>query len=156
MHQPNNYKCPFCQILSGDDDQNVYSKQSDIIYKNLKVTAFISSHQWMKNKGHVLIIPNKHFENIYDLPDEYGHEIFTLSKKIALAMKQAYACPGISTRQHNEPAGNQEVWHFHTHVFPRYDNDNLYLEECLLMEPEERKNYAELLKKTLDKIVLKQ
>jgi histidine triad (HIT) family protein len=30
------------------------------------------------------------------------------------------------TRQHNEPAGNQDVWHYHMHVFPRYAGDDLY------------------------------
>jgi histidine triad (HIT) family protein len=29
-------------------------------------------------------------------------------------------------RQHNEPAGNQDRWHYHMHVFPRYAGDDLY------------------------------
>jgi hypothetical protein len=29
-------------------------------------------------------------------------------------------------RQHNEPAGNQDLWHLHVHVFPRFEGDNLY------------------------------
>ncbi len=32
----------------------------------------------------------------------------------------------VSTRQHNEPAGYQDAWHHHVHVFPRYPGDNLY------------------------------
>jgi hypothetical protein len=40
-------------------------------------------------------------------------------------MRDAFGCEGISTRQHNGPAGNQDVWHFHLHVFPRYPNDGL-------------------------------
>ena len=32
----------------------------------------------------------------------------------------------MSTRQHNEPAGYQDVWHYHVHVFPRYAGDELY------------------------------
>jgi diadenosine tetraphosphate (Ap4A) HIT family hydrolase len=41
----------------------------------------------------------------------------------ALALKTAFDCPGVSTRQHNEPAGNQDVWHLHVHVFPRFESD---------------------------------
>lgn len=26
----------------------------------------------------------------------------------------------------HEPSGNQDVWHLHVHVFPRYDGDDLY------------------------------
>ena len=37
-----------------------------------------------------------------------------------------YDCAGTSTRQHNEPAGYQDAWHYHVHVFPRYPGDNLY------------------------------
>lgn len=49
-----------------------------------------------------------------------------LARRLALVLKQIHECPGVSTRQHNEPAGNQEVWHYHLHVFPRYDGDGLY------------------------------
>lgn len=35
-------------------------------------------------------------------------------------------CDGVSTRQHNEPGGNQDVWHFHQHVFPRWLGARLY------------------------------
>ena len=28
-------------------------------------------------------------------------------------------------RQHNEPGGGQNVWHFHVHVFPRRADDRL-------------------------------
>ena len=37
-----------------------------------------------------------------------------------------YKGDGVSTRQHNEPAGNQDVWHYHLHVFPRYQDDAFY------------------------------
>jgi histidine triad (HIT) family protein len=48
------------------------------------------------------------------------------ARAVALALKAAYACDGVSTRQHNEPAGSQDVWHYHLHVFPRYVGDGLY------------------------------
>ncbi|MEV0649771.1 HIT domain-containing protein [Phytomonospora sp. NPDC050363] len=40
-------------------------------------------------------------------------------------MRATYGCDGVSTRRHNEPAGNQDVWHLHVHVFPRYAGDAL-------------------------------
>lgn len=40
--------------------------------------------------------------------------------------RETYGCDGISTRQHNEPDGDQDVWHYHVHVFPRYRGDGLY------------------------------
>ncbi len=41
-------------------------------------------------------------------------------------MKEGYGCEGTSFRQHNEPAGYQDVWHYHLHVFPRWKDDELY------------------------------
>lgn len=147
-HEPENYKCPLCLLARGIESDEVYSKQADIIYKDENVTAFISSHWWPNNKGHVIIIPNKHFENIYDLPDDLSCKIHKLEKEVSLALKQTYNCDGVSSRQHNEPAGNQDVWHYHLHIFPRYDNDNLYINHLQKRktEPEERFPYAEKLR----------
>ena len=64
-------------------------------------------------------------------------------------MKAAYNCDGVSTRQHNEPAGNQDVWHYHLHVFPRYAGDNLYSTQRALMPIEERARYTQALRAAL-------
>lgn len=151
-HAPESYACPFCRLISGQEDGSVYSKHSDIFYRDDHLTAMISSHTWAVNYGNAIIIPNQHFENIYDLPDELGARIFSLSRRVALTMKTAYQCAGISTRQHNEPAGNQDVWHYHLHIFPRYPGDNLYSAQRVLVLPEERQRYADLLRDQLKTI----
>ena len=70
-----------------------------------------------------------------------------MAKRLAIAMKTVYACDGISTRQHNEPAGSQDVWHYHLHVTPRYENDNYYGTQREFMPIPEREKHAEALKK---------
>lgn len=124
-HQPENYVCPLCQIVKGEPTAKGPSEEAVILRTNL-VTVFIAGKWWASNTGHVIIVPNQHVENIYELPDETGHAIFDMSKKVALALKKVYECDGVSTLQHNEPAGNQEVWHYHFHVVPRYTGDNFY------------------------------
>lgn len=123
-HAPDGYVCPFCSFLQGNN--NSFNHQNDVVSQDSLVTAFIAPRWWPNNEGHVLIVPNEHFENLYDLPHQYAHRIQDLAQEIALAFKQVYHCHGVSTRQHNEPAGNQDVWHYHLHVFPRYEGDNLY------------------------------
>jgi histidine triad (HIT) family protein len=76
--------------------------------------------------GHVLVIPNEHYENIYDIPQDLLVEVYKVVQKVAIAIRSTYDCEGTSTRQHNEPAGGQDVWHLHVHVFPRHENDQLY------------------------------
>ena len=123
--------------------------QSDIVYHDDVVTAFIGSHQWSNNHGNVIVVPNEHFENIYDLPLRFAQDIHRAAKRLAIAMKKVYACDGVSTRQHNEPAGNQDVWHYHLHVTPRYENDNFYGTQRQFMVNTDRAKYAEVLKQCL-------
>ena len=145
-HAPEGYLCPFCLVAKGIEDAHVRTKQDEVIYRDDVITAFISAHCWPNNKGHVIIIPNAHYENIYDLPDDLSAKIHAFSRMAALALKEVYRCDGISTRQHNEPCGNQSVWHYHLHVFPRYRNDDLYKSDWQVLPPEERKKYANQLK----------
>ena len=72
------------------------------------------------------MVPKEHYENLFDLEDACGARHPPVTRTIAIALKEAFACDGTSTRQHNEPAGNQDLWHLHVHVFPRFDGDDLY------------------------------
>ena len=147
-HAPPDYQCPFCAVAAGQEDESTYTVTGDIVLRTDHVIGFISSHWWLRNPGHVILIPWDHYENIYDLPDTIGAKLFRASRLIALAMKTAYDCDGISTRQHNEPEGMQEVWHFHQHVFPRYADDELYARtaERFRTTPAQRLPYAEKLR----------
>lgn len=145
-HMPKGYVCPFCQVTSGLDVPNKGTKQNDVIFQNEYVTAFIASKWWLNNKGHVLVVSNQHFENIYELPPEYAAEIHRAAQLTAFAMKDTYDCDGITTRQHNEPAGSQDVWHYHLHVYPRYKHDFFYLTKGFQTNPDKRAIYAEKLR----------
>ncbi len=145
-HAPEGYECPFCQVAEGVDRPDRGTKQRDIAYRNEYVAAFIATKWWPNNKGHVLVVPNAHFENIFDLPLSYAAEIHRAAQLVARAMKSTYGCSGISTRQHNEPDGNQDVWHYHLHVYPRYPGDQLYLTVGSPTEPGEREPYADKLR----------
>lgn len=153
-HAPPAYRCPFCAVASGLEVDYCYTVADDIVLRNDQFCGFISSHWWPGNRGHVLLIPNEHFENMYALPDEYGPGLLRASRRIALALKAVYGCEGVSTRQHNEPAGMQEVWHFHLHIFPRYAGDGLYARtaEQFLATPSQRRPYAEKLRRALNNI----
>jgi histidine triad (HIT) family protein len=124
-HQPRDYRCPFCALQQGVFDER--SQAADVVGVTDLAYARIAPKWWPDNPGAVLVIPRGHHENLYDLPDDVGHAVWDLTREVAVAMKEAYRCDGVSTRQHNEPAGDQDVWHLHVHVFPRYEGDRLYL-----------------------------
>ena len=106
-HAPDGYRCPFCLVVGGGEDD--LTRQEDIVLRTERAMAFVASRWWPNNRGHMLVVPTEHHENVYDLP-----------------------------------AGYQDAWHYHVHVFPRYEGDNLYNTRHLT-EPataEEREPYA--------------
>lgn len=145
-HAPPDYCCPFCALIAGESTPGLLTNQDEIVYREAEAIAFIASEWRTNNPGHVLVIPARHFENLYELPFEVGAAIQEAIRRVAIGMKRAYGCPGVSTVQHNEPHGNQHVWHFHTHVFPRYENDDIYRSHKRETTREERLHYALLLR----------
>ena len=118
-HAPPGYDCPVCRFVAGGEADFV------AVTENERALAVVSQRVWAKGPGHVLVMPKQHYENLYELEDEAALDIHRLARRIAIAFKDALGCDGTSTRQHNEPAGNQDLWHLHLHVFPRYDGDEL-------------------------------
>ena len=148
-HAPFDYDCPFCHLVRRQSDGN--NDENDIIFQNEYATALISAKWWVNNPGHAFVIPNRHFENLYDTPDNVLAEVYRVVKQVAVAIRDTYDCDGTSTRQHNEPAGNQHVWHLHVHIFPRYEDDELYANHnnSRFTETNERQQYAEKLRSYL-------
>lgn len=141
-HEPSSYKCPFCSLVNGKETE--HNKLTDVIYEDSQTIAFVSPRWWPNNPGVVLVIPREHVENIYNISDRLLSQIYVVGKSVALAVRKTYDCQGVSMRQHNEPAGNQDVWHFHLQVLPRYENDKLYQQhdEARLVNEKERKVYV--------------
>ena len=151
-HEPAGYICPLCQIAKGEITAKGLCEEFVVFRDNL-ITVFIAGRWWRTNPGHVIIIPNSHVENIYVLPDKIAHAIADMKKRVAIAIRATYyRCEGVSTKQHNEPAGNQEVWHYHEHIIPRYDHDDHYMkgDDMYWPTPDEKRPYAERLRTFLN------
>jgi histidine triad (HIT) family protein len=148
-HAPDGYQCPFCGIAAGRYTE--WNQPSDLVARNDNALAFIAPRWWPRNEGHVLVVPAEHYENLYELPSEAGHAVHDLVRDVAIAIRQTYGCDGTSTRQHNEPAGYQDVWHYHVHVSPRYHDDQLYRSPgtAIWVDTERRRPYAEKIRSFL-------
>ena len=152
MHEPPGYACPFCRLLGGVETER--NRVDDVVWRGECTTAFVSPKWWPANPGAVIVIPNTHVENLYEIEDDLLGAVYATTKRVVLAMKTAYACEGTSTRQHNEPGGQQDVWHFHVHVFPRSEGDELYARQAQSrwVAAEERAGYAAQLRATLGRV----
>lgn len=144
-HEPVGYDCPFCRMQRGVPNER--NQPADVVAVTQHAFARISPKWWPANPGAALVIPREHHENLYTLPPDTGHAVWDLVQQVAVAMRDNYDCEGVSIRQHNEPAGNQDVWHLHVHVFPRHRGDSLFERnsEARWVDPEERAEYAETL-----------
>lgn len=152
-HAPEDYICPLCQTVQGIESAVNMAKQADIVYQDERVTALINSKFIRNNPGHVIVVPNEHFENLYELPAPYSHRIMEVSQKIAIALKDVRKCDGVWIEQNNEPASGQHALHYHMHIVPRFVGDDLkkQLAEIgtYVSVPEERVIYAEELRRFL-------
>nr|WP_279672611.1 HIT domain-containing protein [Flexivirga meconopsidis] len=130
---------------------NANNAASDLVVRRDLAFARVAPKWWARNDGGVLVIPNDHVENLYELPPEAGHAVWDLARDVAIAMRETYGCQGVSLRQHNEPAGDQDVWHLHVHVLPRYAGDDLYARhrESRWADAAERAVYSERLRAAL-------
>lgn len=148
-HAPEGYDCPFCTVATGRE--TAANAETDVVLREPSVTAFVSPKWWESSPGHAIVIPNVHYENLYEIPDGALADVYAAVARIGRALRAATACDGVSTRQHNEPGAGQDVWHFHVHVFPRRRGDDLYLRDDDVRWPsaDERKPYAERLRAAL-------
>lgn len=110
--------CIFCKIAAGEiPSTTLYEDQDFRVILDLGPAS----------KGHALILPKEHYANIYEIPDELAAKAIVLAKKMAGAMTRALKCDGFNIVQNNgEPAG-QTVFHFHMHLIPRYEDDQVGL-----------------------------
>ncbi len=138
MYAPDKYNCPFCKLVSGDYG----SRENEIIFESNEVIVFPAKHHKKGNEGNLLVVPKQHIENLYQLPLNLAEPILEATQKAAVVLKAALQCDGISIRQHNEPAGGQDVWHYHVHVIPRYTDDTFQVSSHELVSDEERLKMA--------------
>ncbi len=106
--------CIFCKIVKGEIP-------ADIVYEDENFLAFLDITP--VNPGHALLVPKKHYENLYDLPEKTLERITPLIKKIALAIRQGVGAEGINIIMNNEKPAGQLVPHAHFHIIPRFSND---------------------------------
>ncbi len=135
--------------MQGVEDERTMGRQADIVYRDEHTLVYVNSKFVGNNPGHVIVVPVVHYENLYDLPQDVAHAIMDTAQKMALALKAVRTCDGVWIEQNNEPASGQHAFHYHMHVYPRFDGDDLKklaAEGSRVADPKERVPYAEALR----------
>ncbi len=110
--------CIFCKIAAGEIP-------STTLYENSEFKVFFDIAP--ASKGHALIIPKEHFDNVFELDSETAGKLFSLTTVVARALKEETGCDGMNLLQNNGEVAGQTVKHFHIHLIPRYEGDGIKL-----------------------------
>lgn len=109
--------CVFCPIARGELDPEV------VAFRDTHTFVIPSLHQRPQNLGHVLVLPISHIPYIYDMDTVVGGALMRTMSQVARALKKSSFAHGIVVRQNNERHGDQDVFHVHFHVIPRFEGD---------------------------------
>jgi histidine triad (HIT) family protein len=128
--------CAFCEIAQKE-------APASIVYEDEKVIAFMSIRP--VNIGHTLVVPKKHYENIYGIPEEKVAHLYKVVKKIAQAVQKAVNAEGIRIVQNNGEAAGQVVFHMHVHIIPM-NKDHSWMYHAQMRDAKTLKDDAEKIK----------
>ncbi len=106
--------CLFCKIIKKEIP-------SEIIYEDEKILVFLDINP--TTNGDTLIIPKKHYLDIFETPDYLLEHIKKVMEKLYPIYKEKLHCQGLTLTTNKDYA--QEIKHFHIHFIPRYENDNV-------------------------------
>ena len=70
-----------------------------------------------------MILPKKHADNLYELPEETAQKVLPVAQKIAKLLNEKLGCDGLNLVQNNGEIAGQSVMHFHMHLIPRFRDD---------------------------------
>ncbi len=133
--------CLFCQIAN-NDIPSIKVYEDDIVFAMMDI--------FPESKGHLLIIPKTHGENLFEVDDKALAHLIGVSKKIAKASKTALNADGIKIVQFNGKAAGQTVFHYHMHVVPAYEGVNFKRHAGQQADTEELQQLAEKIKSALN------
>jgi histidine triad (HIT) family protein len=101
-----NTACHFCRLIRGD-------LPSHRVYEDDDFVVLLTTHPI--NPGHAMVVPRAHIDSFYQLEDRLYIPMMLLVKRLANAIKVAFA--PLQVVMETSGVGNR---HVHVHVLPVY------------------------------------
>lgn len=131
--------CIFCKIVEG-------RIPAAKLYEDSKVISFLDIMP--ANKGHCLVVPKKHTENLIEMEDDDLAATIKAAKKIARALSLSFGNGSFNIVMNNGKEAGQVVNHAHIHIIPRFQKDRLRIKwSHLKYEGDEMNEYAGKIRK---------
>lgn len=129
-----NEDCIFCKMARGEIPV-------DKIWEDDKHFSFLDIHPI--NPGHLLVIPKKHADYLFDLSDKEYNELMVKAKELAIMLKKK-----LKPKRIGMAVEGFGVSHVHIHLVPLNKGNELNPERAKHMDAEELKKIAKILKNT--------
>ena len=108
--------CIFCKILNGEiPSAKLYEDEDFAIILDVGPASL----------GHALILPKEHYGNLFEMPEELISKCMNLAKVWGDKLVKGLNADGLNLVQNNGLAAGQTVFHYHLHLIPRYEGDNV-------------------------------
>jgi histidine triad (HIT) family protein len=108
--------CIFCSIVEE-------ATPSWGVYEDEVAVAFLDIGQ--ASPGHTLVVLRRHAPDIWSLSEDEAAAVMRSVHRVAVQLRDTLHPRGMNVTQSNGAAAWQEVFHYHVHLVPRYDNDGL-------------------------------
>lgn len=129
--------CVFCSIIN-------HEIPSKVVYEDDLVLAILDISQ--VTKGHTLVMPKKHVDNLLECDDETAAHLIQVVKCLAKQIQDRTGAPGINILNNNGEAAGQTVNHLHFHIIPRYSENDTFVCEFRESEKQDLDEVLELVK----------
>src|SRR3989344_4166418 len=116
LYSPKMKDCIFCRIIKGEIP-------SAKVFEDKDTLAFLDVNP--VSKWHCLVVPKKHFQDVFDINSNDFQKIILAGKGLAKRLKEKLKADGVNLLQSNGKSAGQVIFHFHLHVIPRYNDDGL-------------------------------
>ena len=131
--------CLFCKIVEG-------KIPAAKVYEDANVICFLDIMP--ANKGHCLVVPRKHSQNLTEIDEDDLFAVMQATKKVARALSLCFGNGSFNLVMNNGKEAGQVVNHTHVHLIPRFQKDRLRLKwSHLKYEDKEMNDVAEKIKK---------
>jgi ATP adenylyltransferase len=112
--------CVFCNVQKEED------KKNHIVYRGKY--CYVILNKFPYNNGHIMVVPQRHTNDLLDLSDEEQAECNMLINKSILALRKVFNPHAINIGLNmGKAAGAGIEEHIHYHILPRWDGDTNFM-----------------------------
>lgn len=110
--------CIFCEIVADrQPSHRVLVDEHTVAFLDIRPAA----------PGHTLVVPRTHAADLCDVSEAVHSQVAAMVHRVARLLTATLAPDGMNVKHNTGRAAGQDVFHFHTHVIPRWHGDGLNL-----------------------------